>query len=924
MAGLAVTTALLAFLFSAQFSPTRSERLSLDPLDALDSVELRMSNSIPTHAFASFVGSSRKISVVYFFKRDLSHLGTALRHFDAAKREKKLKQTAQFAKVNCTKDPAIPYCSVDKSHHYVYIVSQGMVKDAVPIIEITEADALVYRIFQVQLGKSLKRIKTEKKLVDLQRRSAGHKDIIVSYQMDGKPFEHRIFLEFAMDHQKQYLFIVTTKVKLSRVLSGGKPASMPTAWYLHCAEEKEGSETCRNTAYRGLLRSYGLSNFMRAIKLPTVITFSDEQLTTCRTLGLHVIYVFTNTGKKSDAAEVAASLGKAFRGTSGVMLTNLDKISKSSLQSLGVNLTREVELPAVAIQANGHGDLHFMSGFVPENLLEYLQTYVTYYEALQVHKIQQSKLRRTDKDGQGDVVAIAVNQDKVNTIELKHISTLTDKTFATLVEEERFVVVMFHLTWDVRSKAFMHSYSEASVILADDVHCNVTLAQVLCDDWTDVCRLNDIASYPTVRVFAGGAFLKDYRRMLDTAEFVHFVKLLQIEAPIEIKSADDAAGFHTGTSPELLKDSPHTSVVGGFTSRDQEEFRIFEQAARYLHGYFALGAVTDENVAAKVCSQFDAAVPCVVVVKRNDEHQQHKVFQEDAMDAEILINFIQVASLPVFPKLTVRNFPALSRMSKPFVILFGGSASDLRAVGKIAALEQINAVFSWMDLNDPDRFAVELLDLYAASTDIPVLVMVDHATGNICLYPHSGNFGMEEIKAWVEECKGGNAVKTSKLLEEKWKPVSPALDFLRRLDAVGDSAKQLEHPRAPSDEYEEDEREILAYRTRIAQQERDDDKQKKKEVKQKKEGKEQKGHHEKEGNVAEKQGKDEVKEKKKKEKQKKKEVKQKKEGKVQKDHNEKEGNDAEKQGKDEVKDKQKKEKHTNIEDETNEMPRDEL
>ncbi|CAH1253317.1 TXNDC16 [Branchiostoma lanceolatum] len=844
MAGLVVPTALVACLCFAQFSLTRPERLSLDAFDALDSVELRMANSIPTHAFASFVGSSRKISVVYFYKRDLTHLGTALRHFDAAKREQKLRQTAQFAKVNCTKDPAIPHCSAEKSHHFVYIVSQGSVKDVVPISEITEADVLIGRILQVLLGKSLKRIKTEKKLTELQRRSAGHQDIIVSYQMDDKPFEHRVFLEFALDYRKQYLFVVTTKEKLSRVLGGGRTPSMPTAWYLHCAEEKDGSKTCRRTAYRGLLRSDGLVNFLRATKLPTVITFSDQDLTTCRTLGLHVIYVFTNTDKKSEATEVAAALGKSFRGTAAVMLTNLDKISKSRLRALDVNMTREVELPAVAIQSNGHGDLHFMGGFAPENLLWYLQTYVTYYEDLQVHKEHQRKKRRTDSDGEGDVVAIAVNKDRVNTIETTHISTLTDKTFTTVVEEKHFVVVVFHLTWDVRSKAFMHSYSEASKMLADDAECNVTLAQVLCDDWTDVCKLNNITSYPTVRVFVGGTFLKDYKGMLDTVEFVHFVKLLQIEAPIEIKSLDDVAAFNTGTLSEMLKDSSQTSVVGAFKSQDQEEFQIFQQAARDLHGYFVLGAVTDEKLAAEFCAQFEAEVPCVVVVKRNDEYQQQKVLREDTMDTEALINFVQVASLPVFPKLTVRNFPALYRRSKPFVILFGGSSSDLRAVGEIAASEQINAVFSWMDLNE--TFAVELLDFYAASTDIPALVLVDHSTGNICHYPHSGNFGMKEIQAWVQECK---EVKTGKLLEDKWRPVFPTQGFLRRLDAVGNSAKQLEHPRLPSDEYEEDERMILAYRARNVEQKRNEVKQKKKELEQK----DQKYHSEKQEKVGEEQ-----------------------------------------------------------------------
>ncbi|XP_019624185.1 PREDICTED: thioredoxin domain-containing protein 16-like isoform X2 [Branchiostoma belcheri] len=829
MARLEVTTALLACLVFTQVTLIRTERLGLglNNLGALNSVEARMINTIPTHAFPSFVGSSRKISVIYFYKRGVRHLGTALRHFDEAKREKKLKKTAQFAKVNCTKDPAIPHCSVEKSHHFVYIVSQGLVKDAVPIREITEADVIIYRIFQILLDKSLKKIKTAKKLVALQKSVTGHQDIIVSYQMEGKPFERRLFLEFAMDHQKQFMFVVTTKEKIPRILSGGKLPSIPTTWYLHCVEEKEGSETCRSTAYRGLLRSDGLLNFIQAVKLPNVMTFSDQDLTTCRTLGLHVIYVFTNTEMTSEATEVATRLGQAFRGAAGIMVTNLDRISKSRLQAVGVNMTREVELPAVAIQANGHGNLHFVGGFVAGSLLERLQTYVTYYEALQVHKEHQTKKRKTDKDGQGDIVAIVVNKDMVNTINMKHISTLTDKTFSRVVEEERLVVIVFHLKWDVRSKAFMHSYSEASMELTADARCNVTLAQVLCDDWTDVCRLNSIAAYPTVRVFTEGTFLKDYKGMLDTTEFVNFVKLLQMEAPIEIKSVDDAAAFIAGTSPDLLKDSAHTAVVGGFKSRDQEEFKIFKQAARDLHGYFVLGAVTDEKLAAEVCSQFDAEVPCAVVVKRNDDHQQHKVFQEDAVDTEALINFIQVASLPVFAKLTVRSFPALSRMNKPFVILFGGSDSDLGAMGKIAASEQINAVFSWMDLNDPDKLAVELLDVYAASTDIPALVMVDHATGSICHYPHSGNFDLEEIKAWVEECKDDNVVKTGKLLEEKWKPVFPAKGFLHRLDAIGDSAKQLQQPRSPSDEDEEDEGKALAYRTQMVVQ--NEEKQKKEE-----------------------------------------------------------------------------------------------
>ena len=71
--------------------------------------------------------------------------------------------------------------------------------------------------------------------------------------------------------------------------------------------------------------------------------------------------------------------------------------------------------------------------------------------------------------------------------------------------------------------AFLRKYGQAADRLGKDT--KLTIARVNCYDWTDVCGLNNITVYPTLRVFDKGQKSWDYRGPKDTQELYSTFKM---------------------------------------------------------------------------------------------------------------------------------------------------------------------------------------------------------------------------------------------------------------------------------------------------------------------------------------------------------------------------------------------------------------
>ena len=83
--------------------------------------------------------------------------------------------------------------------------------------------------------------------------------------------------------------------------------------------------------------------------------------------------------------------------------------------------------------------------------------------------------------------------------------------------------MLLFLSVDAMCMAFLRKYGEAADRLG--AQTKLSISRVNCYDWTDVCSLNNITIYPTLRVFEGGEKSWDYRGPRDTQELYSTFRL---------------------------------------------------------------------------------------------------------------------------------------------------------------------------------------------------------------------------------------------------------------------------------------------------------------------------------------------------------------------------------------------------------------
>ncbi|XP_019629228.1 PREDICTED: thioredoxin domain-containing protein 16-like isoform X3 [Branchiostoma belcheri] len=758
------------------------------------SKEFGVVNTVPSAEFEGFVGSPSTLTAVYFHKRQLPRLQHFLKAFNESASFMKPYQV-QFGRVNCNQDPVASYCDKPDVDQSVFILRNDRVEAKFPLDTMYDKDSISSNIFQVLLSSEVPVLQTGIDLKHQQQRYMGDRDIIFSWQRAIGTYEHRVFMEFAFAYGTTYRFAFATDKKVAEDadLRDAKTVKEPALWVLHCSEEEkvvtvQTDKTCRNTRFRHPIILSDVLAFLRSLKTPYYIDMPrNQEPIPYDSMNLHLTYVVTDNSNEHEAREMADKLGKALRGQAGVILLNIDVVPESTLESLATDTERLREVPVVAVQLNGQDNLNYMHHFSEDPLVEDIETLISEHGGTKKKRtIQEDYEDVPEQEVEDDVVAEAVYRSKYTPLDLTYAPALTDKTFPVILKEKPLLVVVFYLSWEARSAAFLASYSEASLALKDDTSDSSPLARVACDDWPDVCQLNNVTSYPVTKVYRDGQYQKDYKGMLETTALVNFVKLLQLPAPAELKTVKEVTNFKN-----LLSAGITDTVVLGLTGQeDQAEIKTFTSAAHEQQGEFLLGLVKDKALAQEVGSMYGSSVPGVVVVKKSDKYQPFKLFSGKVFHKPSLLKFIRLASLPVFPELTAKNFPSFFIQDKPFVILFGGRGEELESIGQIAATEELPVIFCQMNVFTADSLGADLLQSYAPNAGLPALVMIQHKTGGVFEYPYPNDLSKDKVTSWVRGCEKGDILANSELEEELWGPMMPGYDFLTFLDVEGDSAKQ--------------------------------------------------------------------------------------------------------------------------------------
>ncbi|XP_059171523.1 protein disulfide-isomerase A3-like [Physella acuta] len=206
------------------------------------------------------------------------------------------------------------------------------------------------------------------------------------------------------------------------------------------------------------------------------------------------------------------------------------------------------------------------------------------------------------------------------------VLVFTDANFATEVAKYDVILVEFYAPWCGHCKRLAPEYEKAATILKKS-DPPVPLAKVDCTVETSTCSKYGVSGYPTLKIFKGGEFSKEYEGPRETEGIV---KTMNREAgPVskKLETLEDLRNF-------LDKDS--VGVIGYFDSEDSAEAKTFLKVADQLSD-LRFAHTVNEKVKAEMKQESEG-----VVLYRP------KVLQSRFEDAEVRFSESGAAKLKTF------------------------------------------------------------------------------------------------------------------------------------------------------------------------------------------------------------------------------------------------------------------------------------
>ncbi|ELT95048.1 hypothetical protein CAPTEDRAFT_225624 [Capitella teleta] len=731
------------------------------------------------------VGLEMLIKVNFELVTDITHLSVFLREFFASSMEMTA-YNVKFLTVDCpTYSQEISYCQRKDVETEVFIFKDGEEIIHLGLDTMFDVSSIVSNVLQIVLLREVPIIQKQKQRTLHEQTLAGHSDLIFSYQGAIGTYEHRIFMEVAHAYTWKYRFALTTEASAVNDLPGYIASEDSAIWVIPCSKAKNPTdpEGCKGGGqaikYKGVMSLFPLANFMKFLDVVPIHDVSVDGLyNPYKANNMNTVYIYYDQQSRTQVMKEAGMILGEYRGHVGILMVD---VKLKRLSDFGY--LPQWKIPALAVQLDGSDEL--------KPMLEYFNPVQFVGETLNLAKSESAshesgetwteKPLEEDMDPddlsnveiQDDPVAEAVYSSRHSPPDRTHLLTLTRKNYESEINEREFTMVLYFLTFDARSMAFMYSYSEAANALAKlsetDMRWKMPLATMDCYDWTDICDKINVTTYPTVRIYRKGHEPIEYKGLLSTQAVASAVRF----------------GIH----PMIMKDVSNVSVVGLFPDVTHSAVSEFREAAKQLHGKvlcgIAFGEVASEMFAAKAADFETSQLPSLVMVKRSDVFQP-RLSVPMLTSANAIVKWISQSKMPLLPQLTAENYPYYYQLQKPFLILFTEDISAhplYKILGDLAQdSDAPEATYSWMSIRKEDHVNQRILQFYLKSQKISEsLVFVCFLSGRIFIYPENEGT-VDEIKTWMIQALNNAIEFTSTLEFHEWKPRHPGYDFLKMMD----------------------------------------------------------------------------------------------------------------------------------------------
>ncbi|EZG49484.1 disulfide isomerase [Gregarina niphandrodes] len=305
------------------------------------------------------------------------------------------------------------------------------------------------------------------------------------------------------------------------------------------------------------------------------------------------------------------------------------------------------------------------------------------------------------------------------------VTVLSGSTFDDFITKNPVALVKFMAPWCGHCKRLAPEYEQAATELKK---VNIPLAEVDATVDQELAQKYNVQGFPTMFLFRDGKN-EPYNGGRTASTIVDWVKKMTGPALTWVE------GEETGISSET---DAGIRFVGAFKSKESEEAKLFEEAAKThrMKGSFAAFVSQDENKTNKVTVLRPAEDPVSTTVTTKG----------------LLNAFIGEESVPLFGVVNGENYGEYAARSKSWV-WFAGNKDDFNKVApevrKVSKDYRSSFNFVWLDTDVHKQHAEHMLGL----TEIPGLAIIyEEAKFH---HPDPANLNQKEISKFIEKVKSG-------------------------------------------------------------------------------------------------------------------------------------------------------------------------
>lgn len=167
---------------------------------------------------------------------------------------------------------------------------------------------------------------------------------------------------------------------------------------------------------------------------------------------------------------------------------------------------------------------------------------------------------------------------------------LKDSTFESTLQQHETTLVMFYAPWCGHCKRLKPEYAKAAELL-EDAEPPITLAKIDCtEDGKESCNKFSVSGYPTLKIFRGAEFSKDYNGPRDANGIAKFMRAQVGPASKEIKSLEEFNKF---------LDTKDTTIFGYFEDTSSTAAKSFLKFADTFREKYRFGHSSNPEILKK-------------------------------------------------------------------------------------------------------------------------------------------------------------------------------------------------------------------------------------------------------------------------------------------------------------------------------------